>query len=68
LLLSHNPLRIPRNQAVETALHDAEEGRYEALHRLLKAVERPYEQDLNATDLETAPLDSGIPYRTFCGT
>lgn len=68
LLLSHNPLRIPRNQAVEAALHDAEEGRYEPLHRLLKAVAKPYEHEPDAVALEVAPLDSGIPYRTFCGT
>ena len=38
-----NPSFIPRKQRIETAIRDAEEGRYDAFHELNNVLARPYE-------------------------
>ena len=63
-----NPLYIPRNHMVETALGDAEGGDMAAWSALLEAVQQPY---VERAGLEAyacpAPSDFG-PYTTYCGT
>ncbi len=63
-----NPAVIPRNHRVEEALSAAEEcDDLSVLHRLLAALESPYEaRDDLAPYLD--PPDDDSTYRTFCGT
>ncbi len=63
-----NPLYIPRNHQVESALAAAEAGDMAPWLRLLDAVQHPYvERDDWAGFAGPAPEDFG-PYTTFCGT
>lgn len=63
-----NPRIIPRNHRVEAALAAASEhGDFSLLHRLLAAVQNPY--DSNPVHEEfRSPSTDGQCYRTFCGT
>ena len=65
-----NPALLPRNHHVEAALaaavNDGELGPFE---RLLRAVQRPFDDDPRYADLtEPAPPGFTDGYRTFCGT
>ncbi len=64
-----NPVYIPRNHLVEEALDAAVEGDLAPFHRLVEAIERPFEpregfeRHANAASEE---FDEG--FKTFCGT
>ncbi len=63
-----NPIYIPRNHLVEEALSAAsDEGDLVALHRLLDAVTRPFEQR-EGLERYAEPALATTGYRTFCGT
>lgn len=63
-----NPAVIPRNHRVEEALAAAEErDDLSVLHRLLDALESPYEERPGREEYREAPADE-CGYRTFCGT
>lgn len=63
-----NPVVIPRNHLVEEALAAAEhQDDLEPFHRLLAALERPYEAASACSLYRAAPADDA-GYRTFCGT
>jgi serine/tyrosine/threonine adenylyltransferase len=63
-----NPVVIPRNHRVEEALAAAMAGDFDVMHRLLQALERPYEKT-TANESYRSPAGPGCtPYRTFCGT
>jgi uncharacterized protein YdiU (UPF0061 family) len=65
----HNPLVIPRNHQVESALSAAtDHGDVAPLHRLLAALAHPYDDDPASLDYRQPAPDSDVPYRTFCGT
>ncbi len=68
LMRAHNPAVIPRNHRVEEALKAATQANdYAPLHRLLAALENPFEdRPEHAAYRAPAPFDTG--YRTFCGT
>ena len=68
LMQSVNPIIIPRNHKVEEALAAAYDGNLEVMNKLLRAVEKPYENQNNIKDFQSpAPLNSKN-YQTFCGT
>jgi uncharacterized protein YdiU (UPF0061 family) len=68
LMRAHNPSVIPRNHKVEEALQAAEQGDYSVMHRLLMALEKPYEDLPGLDDYRLPPKPGGRPYQTFCGT
>jgi serine/tyrosine/threonine adenylyltransferase len=63
-----NPIFIPRNHRVEQAIAAANEGDMQPLHRLLKVLARPFEQQPEDADLAAAPTDFEEVTQTFCGT
>jgi uncharacterized protein YdiU (UPF0061 family) len=68
LMRDVNPVVIPRNHRVEEALLAAEEGDdLSAFHRLLAALESPYEARPGTESYREPPPDE-CGYRTFCGT
>jgi uncharacterized protein YdiU (UPF0061 family) len=69
LMQSSNPVIIPRNHHVERALETAQLGDFSLFHRLLSAVQTPYQLDPSNQDLITPPTkDQEVGYQTFCGT
>ena len=69
LMDSVNPIYIPRNHLVEAALQAAEkDSNYEPFEKLLKVLEKPFEQRVGLEEYATpAPKEFGA-YKTFCGT
>ena len=68
LMRRHNPSVIPRNHKVEEALDAATKGHdFSVMERLLDAVRAPYDHARDLAEFSTPP-QSGLPYRTFCGT
>jgi serine/tyrosine/threonine adenylyltransferase len=63
-----NPAFIPRNHRVESALKEAESGRYGLFHRLLSALSHPYDEQPAMADLAPPPEPSERVLQTFCGT
>lgn len=63
-----NPLRIPRNHRIETAIAAAVGGDLSPFRRLLDAVSRPREAGADWADLEMPPQPAEIVNQTFCGT
>ncbi len=68
LMKSVNPQVIPRNHKVEEALESANNNNLSPLKKLIKILEKPYEQlEENINYQSPAPI-SNIKYKTFCGT
>ena len=65
---SVNPAVIPRNHKVEEALQAGEEGNHKPFHDLLKALEKPYEDDDHLTPYQSPPKPEEKVLQTFCGT
>jgi len=64
-----SPAFIPRNHLVEAALTAASEGGDLTLFdRLLKVVQRPYEDQSAASEYSLPPPPSEQVFQTFCGT
>ena len=64
-----NPAVIPRNHRVEEALEAAvTQEDLGPLHRLLTALQHPYEERPELAPFQSLPPDSFRNYRTFCGT
>ncbi len=63
-----NPIRIPRNHRVEEAIAAATVGDLKPFHRLVDALEKPYEEDESYSDLELPPTKEEAVTKTFCGT
>ena len=67
LMRSVNPLVIPRNHKIEKSLQIAESGNLAPFNKLVKILEKPYEQQENISDY--LKMDSSSKkYKTFCGT
>ncbi|KAB1662484.1 YdiU family protein [Pseudoclavibacter chungangensis] len=63
-----NPVYIPRNHVVESALDQASSGDLTAVTRLVAAVTSPFTERGGLEDL-AEPAPAGSPaHRTFCGT
>ena len=69
VMMSCNPILIPRNYLVEEALSEAEtDGKLDKFNELNKIISSPYQlKKVNIKYLET-PSKTNIPYKTFCGT
>lgn len=64
-----NPAVIPRNYLVEEALDAAvTQEDLGPFHRLLAALQAPYEERPELAPFQRLPPDSFSNYRTFCGT
>lgn len=63
------PLYLPRNHLVEAALRQATAQDYSAFERLIHAVQHPFQDNPDWTDL-AAPASKTFTaqYQTFCGT
>ena len=68
LMRSNNPLVIPRNHIVEEALESANNGDLSLTKKLLKILEKPYENNKEIKKYHLAPPPSNKIYKTFCGT
>ena len=69
VMMSCNPILIPRNYLVEEALSEAEtDGKFEKFNELNEIISSPYQlKKVNIKYLET-PSKTNIPYKTYCGT
>ena len=69
VMMSCNPILIPRNYLVEEALSEAEtDGKFDKFNELNEIISSPYQlKKVNIKYLET-PSKTNIPYKTFCGT
>ena len=63
-----NPIIIPRNYKVEEALTAAESGDMSLVEILLKALEKPYENNSNLKDFQITEKLNKSGYKTYCGT
>jgi len=63
-----NPIIIPRNYKVEEALSAAESGDISLVEILLKALEKPYENNSNLKDFQITEKLNKSGYKTYCGT
>lgn len=69
LMHLHNPAVIARNHRVEEALTAASEGAdYQPLHKLLAALNNPYQWGPEKSGYTEPPEPSERVYQTFCGT
>ncbi|MFW0169165.1 protein adenylyltransferase SelO family protein [Rothia sp. P4278] len=67
LMKRANPLYIPRNLALETALRQVERGNLEPVLGLIDIISRPFTPQEGAEFLQTAPAQSRF-FVSFCGT
>jgi serine/tyrosine/threonine adenylyltransferase len=68
LMRKTNPNFIARNHQVEKAIQAANIGDLGPLHRLLKVVQKPFEDHVGFEDLMVAPLADEVVQKTYCGT
>jgi len=69
LMKSNNPLIIPRNHKVEESLKEASKNyNLKPLHKLLKILADPYNNNVENEDYKFPPTSNKERYRTFCGT
>ena len=67
LMRNNNPLIIPRNHKVEEALRAANQNNLEPIKKILKILEKPYDEQKEINDYQL-PSSSNEKYQTFCGT
>lgn len=63
-----NPVLIARNHLVEQAIQAGLDGDYAPFHRLVAALERPFDPAPQDLDLAKPPQSHERVLRTFCGT
>jgi serine/tyrosine/threonine adenylyltransferase len=68
LMRAANPIYIARNHRVEEVIVAANAGNFSPLHRLLKVVQKPFEEHKGYEDLRAAPNAEEEVTQTFCGT
>ncbi|MCL2838479.1 MAG: YdiU family protein [Oscillospiraceae bacterium] len=64
MMKRNNPAVIPRNHRVEEALTTAENGDLLTMHKLLDALQNPFED----SEYYSPPEPNFCKYQTFCGT
>jgi uncharacterized protein YdiU (UPF0061 family) len=67
-MLSVNPMFIPRNHRIETAIRDAEAGRFETFHELVEVLAHPFDDQPKFADYAKPPRPEEEVRQTFCGT
>ena len=68
LMQSQNPLVIPRNHLIESALEDAIQGNKSQFNELLNLISKPYDYKSPHKNFQTIPSGFDDCYKTFCGT
>ena len=68
LMQTQNPLVIPRNHLVESALEDAIQGNKSQFNELINLISKPYNYKPNHNNFQTIPSGFDDCYKTFCGT
>ena len=69
LMKNCNPAVIPRNHIVEEVLKMAEkDGDYSKVEEFVEIISNPYDYSISHDDFYIKPLNSSMPYRTYCGT
>jgi serine/tyrosine/threonine adenylyltransferase len=69
LMQTSNPVYIPRNHKVESALKQAQEkGDLKELYSLLEIVNKPYNYTEMNYVFQTEPEQQDTNYKTYCGT
>ena len=68
LMQNQNPLVIPRNHLVESALEDAIQGNKSQFNELINLISKPYNYKPNHNNFQTIPSGFDDCYKTFCGT
>lgn len=63
-----NPIRIPRNHRIEEVIEAAEGDNFTPFHRMVDALEAPYQEAPEFADYETPPRPEERVQATFCGT
>jgi uncharacterized protein YdiU (UPF0061 family) len=63
-----NPVFIPRNHQVESALAAAVEGDFGPFERLLAVLSRPFGDDPEFARFAAPPREEERVLQTFCGT
>ena len=68
IMQSNNPIYIPRNHLVESALKNAINGDKEEFDNLLNSMSQTYNYDIKHDELQITPEGFDKSYKTFCGT
>ncbi len=69
LMQQQNPAVIPRNHRVEEALEAAvRQEDYSVMHKLLEMLADPYDYTKDYGEYTLPPVETAIPYQTYCGT
>ena len=68
LMHLNNPLVIPRNHKVEEALEAANNNDLDPMLKLLRVLEKPYENQEDIINYQSPGPASDEKYQTFCGT
>jgi len=69
IMLSVNPVYIPRNHQIEAAIRAAEDSSdFSVFHDLYDVLQKPYEQQLEKEAYMLPPMSDEIVKQTFCGT
>ena len=69
LMVSTNPVVIPRNHHVEALLDACQEtGDLTALNKFLAVLRQPYTETPETKNYQDAPVDGDTNYHTYCGT
>ena len=68
LMTKNNPIIIPRNHLIESALSKAEQGNLDEFNKLISALKDPYKDNGQYTGLKNPAPQSEKKYQTFCGT
>lgn len=68
MMKMNNPIYIPRNHLVESALKNSINGNLDEFERLLSIMSNTYNYDKNHYKLQSVPEGFDNSYKTFCGT
>ena len=68
IMKKNNPIYIPRNHLVESALNNAINGNKEEFDKILHQMANTYEYGVNIDKFQTTPDGFDETYKTFCGT
>ncbi len=68
IMQMNNPIYIPRNHLVESALKNATDGNKKEFDELLNLMSNTYNYNAKHNGFQTIPKDFDKSYKTFCGT
>tara|TARA_Y100001970_G_scaffold278099_1_gene383322 strand:- start:36 stop:1484 length:1449 start_codon:yes stop_codon:yes gene_type:complete len=68
IMKMNNPIYIPRNHLVESALENAVSGNKKEFDKLLNNMSKTYSYNITHHELQTTPPGFDDSYKTFCGT